>query len=767
MPLTPGAQLGSYRIVAQLGVGGMGEVHRAHDTRLGRDVAIKVLPDELSSSPERLVRFEREARIVASLNHPNIVTLYSIEEATGVRFLTMELVEGRSVGDMVAPGGLPLPQVLEIALAIADALDAAHRKGVVHRDLKPANVMVTHDGRVKVLDFGLAKLVSDESGKRPSDSMIATSPLSTAGEVFGTVPYMAPEQIFGEALDARADLFSFGVLVFEMLAGHRPFTGKTFWEVSNAIVHDTPPPLRDLRIDTPVALEEIVRRCLEKSPSSRFPGALDVANELRILRRTLERGTSPMPQPVPERLASIAVLPFVNRSASQDDEYFSDGLADELLGLLTKIRGVRVSARASSFHFRGQNVPLAEIGKALNVATLLDGSVRRAGNRVRISVQLVKVGDGSHLWSETYDRTLDDIFAVQDDIARSVVKELRVALLGESANSEASDRARAEVDRATRGRATDPEAHRLFLLARHFMDQLNRESTAKAIQYLQQAVARDPGFALAWTELSVAYEREVGWALVGANEGHTKAREAVDRALALEPALADAHAQVAWIKIFHEWDWAGAERALTRARELAPGSAPVIRLSGVLASVLGKPNDAVALYRQALEQDPLSAAAYHSLGLALHALDDFAAAGEAFRRALELAPSRIATHAHLGLNTLAQGRHEEAFAETSREPENGYRLWAMSIVHAALNHATESDEALQRLIDEHASHWAVQVAEVYATRGEADRAFEWLDRAHAARDVGLAHVKTSPRLRALRDDPRWHALLGRMGLDSV
>jgi TolB-like protein len=343
----------------------------------------------------------------------------------------------------------------------------------------------------------LAKLVDGESAGLSNDSRTTTSPLTTAGEVFGTVPYMAPEQIFGEALDARADLFSFGVLVFEMLTGRRPFPGRTFWEVSNAIVHDAAPPLRDVRADTPGALDYLVRRCLEKVPSARFASALDVANDLRILKRTLERGATGVAPATHERLASIAVLPFVNRSASPDDEYFSDGLADELLGLLTKIRGVRVSARASSFYFRGQNVPLGDIGKALNVATLLDGSVRRAGNRVRISVQLVSVNDGSHLWSETYDRALDDIFAVQDDIAQSVVKELRVALLGETADSGASDRARVEVDRAARGRANDAEAHRLFLLARHFMDQLNREATVKAIEYLRQAVQRDPGFALA------------------------------------------------------------------------------------------------------------------------------------------------------------------------------------------------------------------------------------------------------------------------------
>lgn len=766
MPLTAGTRLASYDIIAQLGAGGMGEVHRAHDRRLGRDVAIKVLPDDLSASPERLARFEREARIVASLNHPNIVTLHSIEEVNGARFLTMELVEGRSVAELLTPGGMAISQVIDIAMAIADALDAAHRKGVVHRDLKPANVMVTHDGRVKVLDFGLAKLVSSEIGSRLADAATATSPLSSAGEVFGTAPYMAPEQLFGDEVDARTDLFSFGIVVFELLAGRRPFTGRNYFELCNAIANGDTPSLAAIRPEIPGELQSIVAKCLEKAPAARFQSALDVANELRALRRAMERGTMPASVAMPEATASIAVLPFVNRSASQDDQYFSDGLADELLGLLAKIKGLRVSARASSFYFRGQNVPLGEVGRALNVATVLDGSVRRSGTRVRISVQLVKVADGYHLWSETYDRTLDDIFAVQDDIARCVVKQLRVALLGEAADSEASDRARAEVDRAARGRATDPEAHRLFLLARHFMDQLNRESTAKAIGYLEQAVQRDPGFAHAWTELSVAYIRQMGWAEVGAEKVYTMGRDAVDRALALEPSLADGHVQLAWIKIFHDWDWDGADRALSRARELAPGSASAIRLTGVLANVLGRPRDAIAMYRQALEQDPLSAAAYHSLGLALHTLDDFAGAEEAFRKALELAPQRISTHAQLALIAMAQGRLEEAIAEAKREPEPGYGLLAVAIVEHARQRFEESDAALQRLIDHHARRCALQIAEVYATRGDTDHAFVWLDRAYEARDVGLAHVTSTPRLRALHGDVRWRAFLSRMGLGA-
>jgi tetratricopeptide (TPR) repeat protein len=319
------------------------------------------------------------------------------------------------------------------------------------------------------------------------------------------------------------------------------------------------------------------------------------------------------------------------------------------------------------------------------------------------------------------------------------------------------------VDKASKGRSTDPEAHRLYLLARHFMDQLSRETTAKAIAYLNQAVERDSGFALAWAELSVAFVREVGWRLVPDAEGFARAREAVQRSLALEPDLADGHAQIAWIRMFHDWDWRGAEASLAQALELAPGSASVLRLSGVLASIQGRPEEAIGIFRRALEQDPLSAAAYHSLGLSLHAADDFAGAHDAFRQALELTPTRIGTHAHLALVALAQGRREEALAHAARDPEEGFRLWALAFVRLALDDGREAEAALRRLIDEYADGWAVQVAEVQAARGEVDAAFEWLDRAYAERDAGLAHVRTNPRLRSLHRDQRWGTLLRMMG----
>jgi serine/threonine protein kinase/tetratricopeptide (TPR) repeat protein len=803
MPLSPKTRLGTYEIVGPLGAGGMGEVYRAKDLRLGREVAVKVLPAEVASSPDRLARFEREARTVAGLNHPNIVTLFSVEDEDGIRFLTMELVEGQTLIDIVTPGGLPLSRVLELSMPLANALVAAHERGVIHRDLKPGNVMVTRDGWVKVLDFGLAKMAgSEEPAQGATIGATADSPISGAGQVLGTVPYMAPEQVRGETVDARSDLFAFGIILYELATGRRPFAGATSADISSSILRDAPVPILAIRGDLPRDLDRIIGRCLEKDPKDRVQTARDVYNELRYLWRDVERGAGaptptpmqapalpaptgalspyPTPAPIPTPsstssaapaaagdIPSIAVMPFVNRSASADDEYFSDGLADELLNVLSKIRGLRVVARTSSFQFKGTKDDIATIGQKLNVSTVLEGSVRKAGNRIRVAVHLVKVSDSSHLWSETYDRTLEDIFAVQDDIAQSVVKELRTTLLGKEANSDASGQAKAEVAVAAKGRGTDPEAHRLYLLARHLVDRsAAREDTAKAIEYLKQALELDPEFSLAWAELSRAYATEAGsgWAPVA--EGYARAREAVERALSLEPDLPEGHVSLGRIRMRNDWDWRGAEASMRRAQELAPGNALVLRWAGALAASLGRLEEAVGLIRRSLEQDPLSALAYNSLGTVLHVEDRFTEAEEAYRKTLELAPQTIVTRAHLSLALHAQGRGEEALAEAMREPDEAIRLYALAIIHHGMGRAAESDEALRELIEKRAEDCAVQIAEVCGTRNEADAAFEWLERAYTQRDGGLADMKSSPSFRSLHGDPRWSAFLRKMGFEA-
>ncbi|MEO7761682.1 MAG: tetratricopeptide repeat protein [Casimicrobiaceae bacterium] len=461
---------------------------------------------------------------------------------------------------------------------------------------------------------------------------------------------------------------------------------------------------------------------------------------------------------------SIAVLPFVNRSHDEEDEYFSDGLADELLNVLAKIRGLRVAARTSSFQFKGKNDDIAVIGRKLNVATVLEGSVRKSGTRLRISVQLVNVADGYHLWSERYDRTLEDIFAVQDDIAQSVVKELRARLLGEVVDAQAATAVTAQVAAAVKGRATDPEAHRLYLQARHFLERRTRDESTKAIGHLEQALERDPTFALAWVELGRAYQIEANVSWTPVVEGYARAREAVARALALEPDLAEGHTLLGWIQMTHDWDWRGAQASFARAMALAPRDAAVLRGAGTLALNLGRLDEAIVLYRRAIEQDPLSAISYHNLGMALDANGDFVEAEQAYRKALEFAPQRAATRAYLALNLVVQGRGEEALAEALREPEEWARLWASAIIAYSNGHAAAAAAALRELIAKDAEASACQIAQVYAAHGETDLAFEWLERAYVQRDGGLSEMKSDRLRRRLHADPRWGAFLRKMGL---
>ena len=758
MPLSSGTRLGAYEILSPLGAGGMGEVYRARDQRLGRLVAIKVLPSDVASSSDRLARFEREARTVAGLNHPNIVTLHSIEDEGDVRFLTMELVEGQTLSTLVTPGGLPVPRILELAIALTDALVAAHERGVVHRDLKPGNVMVNREGRVKVLDFGLAKMMDVQaSGK---DLTIDLTMPAKEGQIVGTVPYMAPEQLRGESADERSDLFALGVMLYELATGQRPFAGSSMAEIGSSILRDTPEALRRLRSDFPAELERVVERCLAKTRAERVQTALEVNNELRLLRKTLERGPAEVPRA--GGAATVAVLPFVNRSASADDEYFSDGLADELLNVLAKIKGLRVSARASSFRFKGKDVPLDEIGRALNVATVLDGSVRKAGNRVRISVQLVNVNDGYHLWSETYDRTLDDIFAVQDDIARSVVKELRTALLGEEADSDASGQARAEVARAAKGRTTDPEVHRLVLLARHAYGRKTRQDTAQAIEYYEKALERDPHAALVWVELGRAYYTQGGLGWAPWSRAVDRGRQAAERALSIEPDLADAHGFMARIHM-ETWDWRAAEASFARALELDPSSANVLRGAGTMSWALGRWEEARTRLMRSLEQDPLSTGSHQVLGTVLRGMGRFAEAEASVRRALELAPEGVMNHAHYALLLIAMDRKDEALREAARERDDTYRLWALTIVHHALGNRAESDSMLAQLIEQYAEDSAYQIASAYAARGETDQAFDWLERAYRQQDPGLLSVRSD--CVRWQSDSRWPAFLRKLGLD--
>ena len=801
MAVTPGTRLGTYEIIAPLGSGGMGEVYRAKDTRLGREVAIKVLPASVAAHPERLARLEREARTVAALNHPNIVTLHSFEESGGVRFLTMELVEGHTLDRSLVAGGLPVPRALEIASALADALVAAHDRGVIHRDLKPGNVMVTREGRIKVLDFGLAKIALADSDLEATQAATVATPVSSPGQTVGTIPYMAPEQVRGEAVDSRTDLFAFGIVLFELLTGRRPFAGTTPADVASAILRDTPPRVLALRPDLPRDLDRIVSRCLEKDPRDRFQTARDVFNELRYLSREVDRagvsGAPPasalrneFPAPPPsappaymppassstasrppssgarEAAPSIAVLPFVNRSRDEEDEYFSDGLTDELLNVLAKIRGLRVSARTSAFQFKGRNEDLAVIGQKLNVATLLEGTVRRSGNRVRITVQLVKVADGFQLWSETYDRTLDDIFAVQDDIAQSVVKELRAALLGDAPDSKASGEVRAEVAAAAKGRGENPEAHRLFLQARFLVNRLAAQDLVHGIGLLRQVVSIEPGHALAWAWLSWAETTAAVTTSASVEGGIARAREAAAQAMEIEPDLAEGHLAMGALQLWYDFDWKGADASYRRALELAPGSSEALRGNAMISYTLLRYDEALSFCRRSLEQDPLSVSAYGIIARVHHAVEKLPEAEAAYRKGLEISSDATSIRSLLAIVLDAQGRREEALAMALNEPTEWARLFALAVVHFTGGRLEDSKLALDELVRIGENSAAYQIAVVHAVRGEVDAAFEWLERAYAQRDSGLAFIRAHWILRPLQSDPRWQPFVKKLGFPN-
>ena len=533
--------------------------------------------------------------------------------------------------------------------------------------------------------------------------------------------------------------------------------------MTSSILRDAPEPLSLIRPDIPWHLERIVERCLEKDPGRRHPSALELSRDLRTLDFTMEAAR--VDAPGPGTIASVAVLPFVNRSRDEGDEYFSDGLADELIGMLAGIPTLHVAARTSSFQFKGTRDDVATIGRKLKVATLLEGSVRRSGSRVRITVQLVRVSNGHHIWSENYDRTLDDIFAVQDDIARSVVQELRAALLGEDADSHELTRLREDVANAARGRATHPEAHRLYLLARHFIDRWTHDDMVRGIGHLKEALALDPEFAMGWAELSHAHTAEAACGWVPATEGNERARHAAERALALRPDLPDGYVRLGWIQMMHDWNWHEAQRSIQRAEELAPQDVRVLHMQGVLARNLGDLDRAIELDRRALERDPLSSATYLNLGLNLYAAGQAKESEAAFRQSLEFASEGTVAHGGLALALAAQGRVLEAVHEARSEPEELVRLYVLAILHAASGQTLDAEEALRSLIEKHAEHAPAQIAEVCAVRGERDRAFEWLERAFAERDGGLTEIKGSPHLRSLHDDPRWKHFLSRMGFD--
>jgi TolB-like protein/Flp pilus assembly protein TadD len=766
MELKPGQRLSHYRLLNEIGQGGMGVVFEALDESLGRRVALKTLPPGVAADAERLRRFQQEARAVAALNHPNIVTIHSVQEADGVHFLTMELLEGATLDASIPRGGMPPGAFLDLAVPLAEALGAAHEKGIVHRDLKPANVMVTREGRVKVLDFGLAKLWKQEKAA-PGDEPGPTRTAGPGSGPAGTVPYMSPEQLQGRPPDQRSDIFSLGIILYEMATGERPFRGDSPAEVSSSILRDTPAPLVERRGDLPPLLGRVIRRCLEKDPKRRYQSALDVRNELDELRaetgavasrpapapgrstgRTaryaiagvallaviaavvalLARRQEGAPRPAGGALpTSIAILPFVNMSDDKENEYFSDGITEELINGLVKVKGLKVPARTSVFALKGKKMSVQEIGDALGVEAVVEGSVRKSGDTLRITAQLISVRDGFHLWSESYDRKLQDVFAIQDEISRNIVQALKVTL---TPNEE----------RALQATSTsDVQAYDYYLRGRNLFYLAGRRNWESGRVMFKRAIEIDPRFAKAYC--GVADASSVLYMYADASKANLEeARAASAKALELAPDLAEAHASHGLALSFTK-DYDGAEKEFETAMRLDPKlfEAPYFYARSCWAQ--GKFEKAASLFERAAEVRPED---YQALSLlanvytALHRPDDARSAQErtlaAARRQLETHPDDVRA-LYMGAGALlALGRQDEA------------ARWA--------------DRALG--IDPSDPGTLYNVACVYSNLGRADRAIDLL---RQALDAGFAQeewIEHDSDLDPIRGEPGFKALLKRL-----